>query len=141
MHQITVASAQRALADRLSEEALLAEAKNDTPERDVLRQEAAAAMTEANLAEKLATGVLLDLVKRDASRGKATRALIRLCVDREDHVSLASARSAILATEDPPPMAVVMLVIHDVRSSLRKAARAGLTANGPPVPARDWTSS
>jgi tetratricopeptide (TPR) repeat protein len=61
--------------------------------------------------------MLLQVVVQDAARELPAQMLVENCLRRKDEQSLAEANRAIMALADPPPVAAMMLILHDMDSA------------------------
>ena len=120
--------AQRAAISRLTQEINYAESSNENLVAMFRRKVRATAGTKRQTAARLATWILLEVVKTDPSRSEAGRSLVELCSERNDEDSLAEARKAILSLNNPPPVPAMMLARERLRSAGRKIGPAELKA-------------
>lgn len=108
--------AWQGLGERLLDGAEAAEGAGDEGLAKRRRRAYEKAMTEMKQAAGKAIEALLEVVKRDAARPDAAKALVTLCIQQKDKQSLAAARKAILALEPPPAVAAMMLALYESRA-------------------------
>ena len=116
LNLMQMGTAQQLLCDRLEKESQLAATAGDAAAKAAKHKAAEESRGEADRLLRQATDTLLPVVKKDPKRAQAARVLVDLCVDRGDRTALAAAREAILALEDPPPAAVVRLLLAEFRN-------------------------
>ena len=119
LNQMHLASAQLTMGRKLQEQAETAAAARAVELEEAKRKESRAALAAAERARRRATQTLLDVVLRDASRARAARGLINLCVENDDRAALDKARGAIMALDRPPSVPAAMIAMYDLRSSLQ----------------------
>ena len=111
------ARAYQTLSARLVDDAMAAEAKRDTKTSEALKADSKAAADQVEPKLREATAMLLAVVQKDPSRAESSTALVQLCLERDDKATLAKASEAIKGTENPAPLAAMMLVMNDLKSS------------------------
>ncbi len=119
-----LATARTRLANRLKREADTDADAGAQDQADAKRQAADKALALAKEDAKRASDLLLDVVTTaaDATTAEkpvtvspqAAEALVRLCIQRDDADALKTAREAIMAMDDPPPLAATMLIVNDL---------------------------
>jgi tetratricopeptide (TPR) repeat protein len=110
-----LAHAQRLLADRFDREARVADASRQPDVASTKRQRSQHALAASRVSQAKAIALLLNVVLKQPSREVASETLVRMCIEVNDGNSLAAARKAIFALNDPPPMATVLLAQEDVK--------------------------
>jgi tetratricopeptide (TPR) repeat protein len=104
---------------RLAREAEIAKAAGAEDVRQAREKESRDDLAGSDAANAQAIQTLLGVVKADPAREKATQTLVSLCVERGDQDSLVAAQDAILGLKNPPPLATMMLIKHQLQASRR----------------------
>ncbi len=118
-----IALSWRGTGERLMKEAMIAEASRDADLAAARKKERDAAFAESDKAADQAIKVLLEVVRKDASRPIAAEVLVNLCIQRGDEESLSVARKAIMALESPPPIPAMTLAFHELAKETDIAGR------------------
>lgn len=118
--EVELGYANRTLGERLKKEADIARSAGAADQAATKAKAAEEATAEAVRHLDLAKTTLSEVVARDAELGKgstpherAANTLVRLCLQDKDSKTLAAARKAIMALEDPPPLAAMMLILDE----------------------------
>ena len=119
-----IAAARRRASTRLAEAAHPSAGADFRLLAFARREASTATLAQADRAEEEGIKALLDVVVADPSRADAARALVTMCIRRQDEESLEIARKAIVAHDRPPAIAAMMLATHEmaVRSRGKDAA-------------------
>ena len=121
INQAELSVAYRKRSVGLTREAEIAQAAGSTETRQAREKESVQALAESQTCNAQAIQTLLGVIKIDPSRQDATQTLVALCVESGDQDSLAAAREAILGLKNPPPLATMMLLKHELQASRRSA--------------------
>ena len=121
LNLLQIGIGQRLIGRRLEEDAQLAKTRGDLTTYSQKHQDSEKALKESEKHLADATTDLLTVVTEDPSHRQAARALVELCLDRKDTVSLASARQAIMSLENPPALLAMKFAMHDLRTSTAPA--------------------
>jgi len=126
LNQLQISRAWDAIAGRLEAEAKIAQTAGDDDTCESKLAASAAAGKTSSQVRRQTAATLLYVVRQDAARGVAARTLIQLCLheDVKDYETLAKARKAIEALEDPPAIPALLLTMHDLRTSTQPAGSA-----------------
>ncbi len=118
--EVELGFANRTLSERLKKEADIARGAGAAEQAAAKAKAAEEATAEAGRHLGLAKTTLSEVVARDAELGKghtpherAANTLVRLCLQDKDSKTLADARKAILALENPPPLAAMLIVLDE----------------------------
>ena len=116
LNLLQIGMAQRMLSQRLKKDAEFSQTSGDMGvyNRQLQESEKASAASEQYLREAIST--FLQVVTENPSREGAGRALVKLCLERNDRTSLEAARQAIMALEDPPVLLAMEFAMYDLRS-------------------------
>jgi predicted Zn-dependent protease len=125
LNLVQIGAAQKALRDRLEKEAQVAAIAGDAAGKAAKHKAAQDAGAESDQSFRQALDTLVAVVKQDPTRPAPARALVDLCVQRNDQKNLAMAREAILSLENPPPAAAVRLIQAELRAVSKSADAAG----------------
>ena len=118
VNQSRIGRALLSAAEQYDREALTAQAAADKQMRSERTKRADAVRTEGKKALDEAIGTLLGVTVKDPSRREVAGLLVDLCIEQGDRESLQTAREAIMNADDPPPAAVMRLIMQELLEEL-----------------------